>query len=41
MNDDLIADAKCVMLAQRLAPKLDTLQTPVIVSQTEVDVPGR
>jgi hypothetical protein len=41
MDDDLVANSQRVMLAQRLAPKLDTLQTPVIVSKTEVDVPSR
>jgi len=41
MNDDLVAESHGVMLAERLTPKQDALQTPILISQTEVDVPGR
>jgi hypothetical protein len=40
MNDDLVADSQCVMLAERLTSKQDTLQAPIVISQAEVDVPG-
>ena len=40
MNDDLVADSERVMVAERLTPKEDALQAPILIAQTEVDVPG-